>query len=603
MARYLVTGVAGFIGSWIAQRLVSQGHQVKGLDNMSSGTSANLATIGGAIEFRKGDIRNHQDVDEACRSVDGIFHQAAIASVQDSIERPLETNEINYLGTLNLIRAAKAQGVRRIVFASSSAIYGNQLLASLHEQMKPEPLSQYGVQKLSSEHALRVAQILDGLETVSLRYFNVFGPRQNASSPYSGVIAKFARYLTAGGCQEKPVIYGDGEQSRDFVYIEDVVDANLLAMSSPDARVPGIALNIGSGRSHTVNALVEHLRAITGEPLDLKHAPERMGDIRASSADISAAFDLLGYTPRWTLQEGLARTVSWYRGQGAKDNTRACSVSIPSPALSREAGMATEKHLCNALRQAAKEDEFRLAYQPIVDLRSGSVVGAEALLRWQRGGAMITAGQFIGVLEKCDLFDSVQDWVLREACQRAAWIHRELQRNFRIAVNVSPQQWTHQYFREAVNRALTESRCDPAMLDLEITERTALDNCQCVQAMMRCFRDQGIKLTIDDFGAGHANFTCLKQFPFNHLKIDRFYSQHANTRAKALGGIISSAQRAGVTCTAEGIETAAQLRQLKSLECDEAQGLHIARPMEFEGLVAFLGTRLVVDAQVRRQAC
>jgi nucleoside-diphosphate-sugar epimerase len=362
MGRYLVTGVAGFIGSWVAQRLLSQGHQVCGLDDMSSGTSANLMAIGGAIDFWKGDIRNHQHVDRACENVDGIFHHAAVASVQESIQRPLETNEINYSGTLNLLRAAKAKGVRRIVFASSSAVYGNQLLPSLHEQLNPEPLSPYGVQKLCCEHALRVAHNVDGLETVSLRYFNVFGPRQNSSSPYSGVIARFARYLMPGGCQPKPFIHGDGEQSRDFVYIEDIVDANLLAMFAADARAMGKALNIGSGRSHTIKSVVDHLRAITGDPLALRHVPGRKGDIRASSADISAAGGVLGYTPRWTLRKGLARTMSWYRGQGADDSLRAGkrSASLPSSAPSRGGGVATEKSPCNTLQQAVMEKQFRL---------------------------------------------------------------------------------------------------------------------------------------------------------------------------------------------------------------------------------------------------
>jgi nucleoside-diphosphate-sugar epimerase len=342
MGRYLVTGVAGFIGSWIAQRLLSQGHQVRGLDDMSSGTPGNLMAIGGISDFWKGDIRNHQLIDKACENMDGIFHHAAIASVQESIQRPFETNEINYSGTLNLLRAAKAKRVRRIVFASSSAVYGNQLLPSLHEQLNPEPLSPYGVQKLSCEHALRVAHNGDGLETISLRYFNVFGPRQNSSSPYSGVIARFARYLTHGGCQPKPFIHGDGEQSRDFVYIEDVVDANLLAMFSADARAMGKAFNIGSGRSHTINAVVKHLRDITGDPLLLKHVPERKGDIRASSADISAAEEVLGYRPRWTIRKGLARTMSWYREQGPEGSAGAAKRSIP-----RAVRPPTESNLCS----------------------------------------------------------------------------------------------------------------------------------------------------------------------------------------------------------------------------------------------------------------
>src|ERR1700760_795985 len=340
MARYLVTGVAGFIGSWIAQRLVCQGHQVRGLDNMSSGKSANLLAIAGAIEFRQVDIRNPEDVDGACKNVDGIFHQAAVASVQDSIDRPFETNDINYGGTLNVIRGAKAHGVRRIVFASSSAIYGSKRAAKCDEGMNAEPVSPYGVQKLSCEHALRVAQVLDKIETVSLRYFNVFGPRQSASSPYSGVIAKFAQYVSSSKC-EQPVVYGDGEQSRDFVYIEDVVAANLLAMSAPGERVTGKAFNIGSGQSLTINALIDHLRVITGEPLHLRHVPARSGEIRASSADISAACDALEYYPRWKFRDGLARTVNWYREPRPDQRMKAGknAVVIPEPPARRKVGL------------------------------------------------------------------------------------------------------------------------------------------------------------------------------------------------------------------------------------------------------------------------
>lgn len=334
MARYLVTGIAGFIGSWIARTLVSQGHQVRGLDNMSSGSAANLASIVRPIDFRKGDIRNYQDVEAACEMVDGIFHQAAIASVQQSIDRPLETNQINYGGTLNLLRAADAQGVRRIVFASSSAVYGNQLRPSLDEQMNPQPLSPYGVQKLSCEHSLRVAYVVNGLETVSLRYFNVYGPRQNASSPYSGVIAKFARCVAGGENREQPVIYGDGEQSRDFVYIEDVVDANLRAMTAPASLAAGKAFNIGNGKSHTVNELVNELRAISGKPLEAKHVPDRRGEIRASTADITAASAALGYAPGWTFRDGLMRTVGWYREQARRGKRE--SIPVRSAGIKRK---------------------------------------------------------------------------------------------------------------------------------------------------------------------------------------------------------------------------------------------------------------------------
>jgi UDP-glucose 4-epimerase len=302
---------------------------------MSSGTAANLAAIGGPIDFRNGDIRNYQDVEAACEMVDGIFHQAAIASVQVSIDRPMETNQVNYVGTLNLVRAADAQGVRRIVFASSSAVYGNQPRPLLEEQMNPQPLSPYGVQKLCCEHSLRVAHLVNGLETVSLRYFNVFGPRQNASSPYSGVIAVFARHLAGGDNRKEPVIYGDGEQSRDFVYIEDVVDANLRAMTAAAPLVAGKAFNIGSGKTHSINELVSELRALTGKSLHFRHVDGRVGEIRTSAADITAGSTALGYDSRWTFREGLSRTVAWYKVQAHRDRKE--SIVVPPAGMRRSA--------------------------------------------------------------------------------------------------------------------------------------------------------------------------------------------------------------------------------------------------------------------------
>jgi nucleoside-diphosphate-sugar epimerase/EAL domain-containing protein (putative c-di-GMP-specific phosphodiesterase class I) len=600
MARYLVTGVAGFIGSWIAQRLVSEGHQVRGLDNMSRGSAENLSAIGKEIDFRSGDICNSYDVERACDGIDGIFHQAAIASVQDSIERPLETNEINYTGTLNLIEAAQATKVRRIVFASSSAIYGDQGVPVLWENMCPDPVSPYGMQKLACEHALRVAHRVSGIETISLRYFNVFGPRQSATSAYSGVIAKFARHLTAKEVQEDPVIYGDGEQSRDFVYIEDVVQANLLAMFAPASVARGNVFNVGSGRSFTINAVAEHLGAISGKPLNPKHHAARVGEIRTSGADITAAVEGLGYVPQWAFQDGLAKTAAWYRDlvsrsePDAPKQTIALSPSIPRPPVSNTP--------CSALRRAFEAKEFRLAYQPILDLPSCRIVGAEALLRWQRGKELLTAGVFIEALEKCDLLDTVEEWVLREACTKAAWIQGRLQPNFRIAVNVAPQQWAHERLREVVMSALKESGCEPSLLDLEITERTALSDCPCVLSLMRDFRAEGITVTIDDFGTGHANFSCLRRFPINHLKIDRFYAKHANTRKRVLRGIIAAAHRQGITCTAEGVESAAQVDQLRKYGCDEAQGFYLGHPMPIESLIAFVQGGLSGSALLERQA-
>jgi UDP-glucose 4-epimerase len=314
MARYLVTGAAGFIGSWIAQNLVFQGHEVRALDNMSTGTVGNLSAIGGNLDFRRADLRSRNDLMKACKDIDGIFHMAAVASVQDSIERPIETNAINHGGTVNLLEAAKAHGVRRIVFASSAAVYGNQA-GPLHERLRAQPESPYGAQKLACEKSLRVAYRDSGLETVALRFFNVFGPRQSATSSYSGVIARFAQYVATTTPQPEPVIYGDGEQSRDFVYVEDVVSANLRAMTAPAELVAGKAFNIASGRSHTVNNLVQHLGAISGRRLAFVHLSARPGEIRASQADTSHAQIALKHLAQWSFQDGLANTLHWYRSQ------------------------------------------------------------------------------------------------------------------------------------------------------------------------------------------------------------------------------------------------------------------------------------------------
>jgi diguanylate cyclase len=297
---------------------------------------------------------------------------------------------------------------------------------------------------------------------------------------------------------------------------------------------------------------------------------------------------------------GARQYCSWLaNGEIAMGNlARMAQASAAKPA----ALLHSQGTLYEALRHAMEAKEFRLLYQPLLNLRSTSVVGAEVLLRWQRGDTLLCAEQFIEALEKSDLFDTVEEWVLREACRRAAWIQRELASSFRIAVNVAPQQWTRGGLRRAVVGALDETGCDPEMLDIEITERTALCDCSRVQNTMRDFRDMGITVTLDDFGAGHANFTCLRQFPINHLKIDKFYCQHAKARDKVLAGIISMTHRSGITCTAEGIETQAQLHALQMSACDEAQGFYIGRPMEFGSLVDGMRHELARGARLELQA-
>lgn len=290
------------------------------------------------------------------------------------------------------------------------------------------------------------------------------------------------------------------------------------------------------------------------------------------------------------------------RLQGEFDQSPQYLCGVLEPAAHLVAGRKAEKGLYHALRRAVHENAFCLFYQPILDLRSDRVIGAETLLRWRNGAKVICASEFIEALEKSDLLDTVTDWTLREACWKAAWIHRTLMHDFRIAVNVAPQQWGRGLLSEVVNDALRESGCNPRMVDFEITERTGLSDCAGVQANIRRFRSEGISITIDDFGTGHANFTCLRRFPVTHIKIDKHYCRHSKAQSKVLGPIIAAAHRAGITCTAEGVETYAQLHQLNVYGCDEAQGYYIGRPMDFESLVRYLEDRSVSDVWRRRHA-
>ncbi|MBI2894505.1 MAG: SDR family oxidoreductase [Deltaproteobacteria bacterium] len=302
--RALVTGGAGFIGSHIAERLVRTGHAVRVLDDLSAGKRANLAAVAGDVELVVADVRDAARVDELARDCDVIFHEAAIVSVPYSVEHPIQTNGVNVIGTLNVLEAARKQGVRRVVFACSAAVYGEDPAQPKTESMLPSPVSPYGVEKLASEHYLAAWSRLFGLETVSLRYFNVFGPRQDPSSPYSGVISIFVSRFLAG----QPVtIFGDGEQYRDFVYVDNVVDANLAAATRDG--ISGRAFNVGCGRRTTLNQLVAILGHITGRAVLPRHEAPRAGDIRESLADISRARRELAYEPRIDVDEGLARLV------------------------------------------------------------------------------------------------------------------------------------------------------------------------------------------------------------------------------------------------------------------------------------------------------
>jgi UDP-glucose 4-epimerase len=308
MRTFLVTGGAGFIGSHIAEALVGRGDKVRVLDNLSTGFMSNLAPVRTEIEFVEGDLADRDVVAGAVEGVDCIFHQAALASVPRSIERPLDTHAACVTGTLTLLDAARRAGVRRLVYAGSSSAYGDQPVSSKRETDLPAPTSPYGAAKLAGENYCRAFTAAYGFETVAIRYFNVFGPRQDPNSPYSAVIPLF---ITAMLRDESPVIYGDGLQSRDFTYVDNVVHANLLAADAPDAA--GHVLNAANGRSINLLELIDSLNELLGTDIKPVHAPPRPGDIRDSMADITRARKLLGYQPQVDFHEGLRRSIGYYR--------------------------------------------------------------------------------------------------------------------------------------------------------------------------------------------------------------------------------------------------------------------------------------------------
>jgi nucleoside-diphosphate-sugar epimerase len=312
VAIYLITGVAGFIGSSLARAVLAQGDEVRGVDNFSTGNRANLDEILGQIDFREIDLLNLDALRDACRGVDYIFHEAAVPSVPKSVLDPLGSNRANIDGTVHLLIAARDAKVKRVVYAASSSAYGDTPTLPKHEAMLPNPNSPYAVAKLAGEYYMTSFYRCYGLETVSLRYFNIFGPRQDPSSPYSGVLAKFITQMLNG---EAPTIFGDGAQSRDFTYIQNAVEANLLAIKAPASQAAGQVFNVATGKRADLNQAFELLKKITGYSGDVKYAPSRSGDVMHSLADLSRTEKHLGYKPCVDFEEGLQRTVDWYREQ------------------------------------------------------------------------------------------------------------------------------------------------------------------------------------------------------------------------------------------------------------------------------------------------
>jgi nucleoside-diphosphate-sugar epimerase len=321
MPLYLVTGAAGFIGSSIARSLIARGDRVRGIDNFSTGKRDNLTGLE-RMEFIEGDLLNISDCERACKNVDFIFHEAALPSVPRSVKDPIECNQNNVTGTLQLLISARDAGAKRVVYAGSSSVYGDNPVLPKREDMAPNPISPYAVSKLTGEHYLACFSRCYDIETVTIRYFNVFGPMQDATSIYSGVLAKFITAMLEG---QRPTIFGNGEQSRDFTYIDNVVKANLLACQAPSDQVSGRVFNVATGTRITLNEtyrILQDLIDFRGEPI---YEPEREGDIAHSQADISLAQKYMGYKTMVDFPEGLRRTVEWYRTCSAPSSAQGIS--------------------------------------------------------------------------------------------------------------------------------------------------------------------------------------------------------------------------------------------------------------------------------------
>jgi nucleoside-diphosphate-sugar epimerase len=322
MAKYLITGVAGFIGSALAEALVERGEDVGGVDNFVTGRRTNIEPFLNKMDFREADLRDASAMREACEGVEIIFHEGALPSVPRSVKEPAPSHDCNVNGTFTLLEAARAAGVRRIIYAASSSAYGNQPGMPRRESMTPAPIAPYAVQKLTGELYMKSYWQVYGIETTCLRYFNIFGPRQAPDSPYSGVMAKFILQMMRG---ERPTIFGTGEQGRDFTYIANAVSANLLAAEAPTEKIGGRTFNVACGGRHTLNETYGLLAILLDFPHPAQYGPPRLGDITDSEADISAAREAFGYEPLVGFEEGLKRTVDWYRvsfGRPAKEDLR-----------------------------------------------------------------------------------------------------------------------------------------------------------------------------------------------------------------------------------------------------------------------------------------
>jgi len=310
MAKYLVTGGAGFIGSNLARHILNKGHDVVVLDDLSTGKSGNLSDIAGKVKFIEGDVRDRRTVDKAVAGCKAIFHEAARPSVPRSVEDPVTCHDVNVNGTVNLLEAARAAGVKRVVFAGSSSAYGNQARSPKHEDMPPTPISPYAASKIAGEAYMRAYAAVYGMETLTLRYFNVFGPYQDPFGAYAAVIPAWVSRMLKG---QPPIVYGDGEQSRDFCYIENVCQANWLAAHCPANAADGSVLNIACNQATTLNQILAKLNELLGLEIDAEYTDPRLGDVKDSLADITLAAKTIGYQPKILFEEGLTMAIDWYK--------------------------------------------------------------------------------------------------------------------------------------------------------------------------------------------------------------------------------------------------------------------------------------------------
>jgi nucleoside-diphosphate-sugar epimerase len=310
MAKYLVTGGAGFIGSNLVRYILHQGHEVVVLDNFATGKRENLADVADRIDLIEGDIRDRHAVDRALSGCAAIFHQAALGSVPRSVDDPVTSHDVNVNGTITVLEAARSAGIKRIVFAASSSAYGDQERSPKRETMPPMPISPYAASKVACEGYMQGYAAAFGLETVSLRYFNVFGPYQDPAGPYAAVIPAFVTRLLRG---QKPVVFGDGEQSRDFCYIDNTCHANWLAAHAPAEACDGKPINIACGRKASLNQILERLGELLGVEVVPEYRDVRAGDVKHSLADVSLARERIGYEPQVHFEEGLAKAIGWYR--------------------------------------------------------------------------------------------------------------------------------------------------------------------------------------------------------------------------------------------------------------------------------------------------